>query len=139
MKVSDQVCSLEQAKRLKELGVRQEGLFCFIGDENPDPRYNEPMRLFYESEAIECGKSWYDNRIAAFTVAELGIMLPDYYFAYKRPFGYALYKNEDGGFAVADGTVNGATLDTMAECIANGIIYMIENNLITVDEINARI
>jgi hypothetical protein len=30
MNLQDQVCSLEQAKRLQELGLRQEGIFLWL-------------------------------------------------------------------------------------------------------------
>jgi hypothetical protein len=77
MKLEHQVCSLEQAKRLKELGIIQDSFACYIGDDNPDPRYHEPYELMVTDVAYsEVGASWYDARIAAFTSAELGEMLP---------------------------------------------------------------
>ena len=68
MNVKDQVCSLKQAKRLKELGVKQESLFYhFQQTENDDP------------DVISCDiKDFFNHAIfySAFTVAELGNMLP---------------------------------------------------------------
>lgn len=69
MKLTDQVCSLELAKRLKELGVRQESAFYWVfnpfGDKN------------YKLSFFGC-KVQSDNFdiVSAFTVAELGEMLP---------------------------------------------------------------
>ena len=69
MKLEQQVVSLELAKKLKELGFRDESAFAWCPDRKkivtgcfdaPTPKdYNE-----------------YSNRIAAYTVAELGKMLP---------------------------------------------------------------
>jgi len=68
MKLEDQVVSLELSKKLKTLGVKQESLFSWIYD--PDTgvptlidRWSKDGMFFIAS---------------AFTVAELGKMLPDY-------------------------------------------------------------
>ena len=70
MKLENQVCSLELAKKLRELGVPQESLWYW---KNYCEEWFQPMCSF----AIRRGK--YDNFIpekaeeyAAFTVAELG-------------------------------------------------------------------
>ncbi len=62
MKLEDQVVSLDLAKKLKELGVKQESLFCWISD--------------YDLEFLPTNIRNPDACIAAFTVAELGEMLP---------------------------------------------------------------
>lgn len=64
MKLEDQVCSLELAKRLKELGVKQESLFYWFTNQ-----------LVYRcdlSKWEKCKKYIF----SAFTVGELGEMLP---------------------------------------------------------------
>ena len=64
MPVEHQVCSHELAKRLAELGVRQESVFWWVD-----------RKLMYTG-----GRASHAPRhggIAAFTVAELGEMLPD--------------------------------------------------------------
>ena len=84
MKIEDQVCSLELAKKLKKLGVKQESLFYWV--KHWKGRYEGHVNeLFY-------GKDEDDNvnpHISAFTVAELGEMLPaevncPSYFTVKR-------------------------------------------------------
>src|SRR5439155_13694049 len=62
-----QVCSLDLAKRLKELGVRQESLFIW----NYYP-HTDGYKLQYNPD--------YGSvlNISAFTVAELGEMLPQH-------------------------------------------------------------
>lgn len=64
MEIEKQVCSLEQAKRLKELGVKQESLFYWY--EN----YDKPCDAYVVSRTKEA---------SAYTVAELGEMLPSGY------------------------------------------------------------
>lgn len=68
MKLEQQVCSLELAKKLKELGVKQESLFMWAPSKNG---YGMEIRLkrkisFERSEFV----------YSAYTVAELGEMLP---------------------------------------------------------------
>lgn len=63
MKLENQVVSLELAKRLKELGVKQESVFGYINGQ-----------LYLDGEKQPTKHS--DNCVAAFTVAELGEMLP---------------------------------------------------------------
>lgn len=74
MKLESQITSLEISKRLKELGVKQESLFWWNEGDSPaggstfqleDSKY--PDLIAYED--YEC--------ISAFTVAELGEMLPN--------------------------------------------------------------
>lgn len=81
MKLEDQVCSLELAKRLKELGAKQESAF----------EYRVYLEAIYpfglrETSLVRSGSTkdsfpTYFNKgrievISAFTVAELGEMLP---------------------------------------------------------------
>lgn len=60
MKLKDQVCSLESAKKLKELGVKQDSLW-----------YWETLRTTNYVLSLVKGQGY-----SAFTVAELGEMLP---------------------------------------------------------------
>lgn len=146
MNLQDQVISLEQAKRLKELGVVQESLFCFIGDDDPDPRYNMPHKLYLTTEAYsEVGAGWYDSRIAAFTVAELGVMLPGTQNVISQPvhiddlsrgFLCARLITKGTGFDLIGPFLDGLT---EAEARAAMLIHLLENNLITVEEVNNRL
>lgn len=87
MKLEDQVCSLELAKKLKDLNVRQESAFYWveiIPGENPNtwPGHEKPTRRFelmnhfpfglYENGIYQGEEKYY----SAFTVSELGEMLP---------------------------------------------------------------
>lgn len=64
MKLEDQVCSLELAKKLKSLNVKQESLFSWFYNIN-----NDSWNILPSMHSIG---------ISAFTVAELGEMLPAY-------------------------------------------------------------
>jgi hypothetical protein len=66
--IEHQVCSLELAKKLKELGVRQEGQ-CFWFDDGITPHV-----LYFPADP---NQHIPDGFYAAYTVAELGVMLPD--------------------------------------------------------------
>lgn len=61
--IEKQVCSLELAKKLMGLGVNQESEFVWCDS------FIDGWRVFYKPINKR-------NRIAAFTVAELGAMLP---------------------------------------------------------------
>lgn len=73
MNIEDQVCSLELSKRLKELGVRQESLFYWWDGDDINDEGHSVSRI-----EIENNDSAPSNFVvySAFTVAELGEMLP---------------------------------------------------------------
>lgn len=79
MNIVDQVCTLEQGKKLKELGVVQHSHFAWAYNSfgNGDPyadsleSINNTDRSAFDSPEIIC---------SAYTVAELGLMLPPHYF-----------------------------------------------------------
>lgn len=78
MKIEEQVCSLELAKKLKSLNVKQESLYYWWqhcnkvhqGYEKEKPEYKWVLQPYFKGLAI-------DNAYSAFTVAELGEMLPE--------------------------------------------------------------
>jgi hypothetical protein len=136
MKLQDQCCTLEQAIRLKELGVFAESLGCFIGDPNPDPAFHIPYQfLSYEEAYHECGSSWFDSRIPAYSVAELGVMLPRLCHSFKG------ISNDDflccENFIVSES--KGLFGSTEAHVRAMMLIWLIENKIITVEEVNNRL
>ena len=70
MKLENQVCSLELAKKLKELGVKQDSLFKWHSklDEKGNRVHTEIVYLPIKQM---------EQDYSAFTVAELGEMLPN--------------------------------------------------------------
>jgi hypothetical protein len=122
MKLENQVCSLELAKRLKELGVKQDSLFCWTTDLDI-----EFLPTDIRNDHVV---------IAAFTVAELGEMLPkeingffftqiptinnEWYLFYRHAFSTMNLDNEE---IYSDD-------ENEANARAKMLIYLIENDLI---------
>ena len=81
MKLEQQVTSLELSKKLKELGVKQEGLFLWTLDESYDKEGTLLMKDGHGHYSLLdefCSYSFnkYNYNCSAFTVAELGELLP---------------------------------------------------------------
>jgi hypothetical protein len=117
--LEDQVCSLELSKRLKELGVRQGSLFFWTSG-------GVASRL----EALPILEINY----SAFTVAELGQMLPEDYISCKTEgakFPAIEYKKYWLCYYDLDGC--GSDIMQMEESEANArakmLIYLLENKL----------
>ncbi len=136
MKLEDQVCSLELAKKLKEVGVKQESLWCWgeffnTSSTVPEKRLSEVF-LSWDKEDFRDRPFLGDLKFySAITVAELGAILPF----------EACFLKLNGTWKVE------ALLDINVEvpCIydereanarAKVLIYLIENKLIDVKEIN---
>jgi hypothetical protein len=127
MKLQSQVCSLEQAKRLKELGIIQTSIACYLGTE---------LTLF-ERGVYNWAEQNNIDALAAYTVAELGVMMPD--------LTYSQYLKGEGVWIWSDcGTFNeypedDFTRNTEAESRADAIIYLLELEHITPEEVNNRL
>jgi hypothetical protein len=128
MKLEQQVCSLELAKRLKELGVKQDGVFYWIRNAQYGDMicYGYPPKEDGEENGITCVAS-------ALTVAELGDMLPDITKSWRydymkddetRVWEWACEKDYSHDNPTVEGT-------TEADARAKMLIYLIENHLIT--------
>lgn len=122
MNINLQVCSLEQAKRLKELGVYQWGYFSFFDD----------GRLFISPTVNE--HDYGDPIASAFTVAELGVML-------NEP---TLGTNNEGDLIETNPFASipeeGEGLyDTEAEARAAALIYFLETGNIELGSCNDRL
>lgn len=74
MRLEDQVCSLEHAKKLKELGVPQNSLFYWVPIPN-DTWGNYDLEFVGN---IATGSYGSDNAVSALTDAELGELLPEF-------------------------------------------------------------
>lgn len=135
MKLQDQCCSLELAKQLKELGIKQE---LFDGDSYwVKSTYSGKFKIYCWPGDSE--DKPYDNMVwyKAFGVAELGEMLPDkvffqdkYYFfgtTWKRKcgeYGFKYKNNEKIDYLPAK------IGKTEADARAKMIVYLLENKLI---------
>lgn len=114
MKIESQVCTLNQAKKLKELGILQQSYFV----------WGENNRKVIEEWSIEGNE---DVFYAAYSVAEIGIMLkghntPIYWHVWNE---WCFKENNDPrGYG------------TEASARAEYLIYLIKSNLINVDDCN---
>lgn len=120
MKIEDQVCSVELAKRLKELGVKQESAFYWdIIDKNC-------VFSGYGNVKENNLRNW----CSAFTVAELGEMLPSQYLSCFRDetgwFGYNISPTKEWKEMYP--------CTTEANARAKMLIYLIENKIMEISE-----
>jgi hypothetical protein len=122
MKLEDQVVSLELAKKLKELGVKQESLFWWLElYQGPDDKFNPRYFLNWgKHQDVEV-------QFSAFTVAELGEMLPAHYIDSMKlkEEWFVRYAEVEHNYYHSE------FASTEANARAKMLIYLIENNLIT--------
>jgi len=128
MKLEDQVCSLELAKKLKELGVKQDGLFAWFEEKDKKRIFCE-YRLHQQSrdsqDTFNDGYAATPSEIcSAPTVAELDEMLPFNYTVLKhismeKWFGVEFFM---GGTAKPIGI----SAKTGADARAKMVIYFLE-------------
>lgn len=157
MNIENQVCTLEQAKKLKACGINTD-MPHFSWYENCRSEWVNGVRvqtsgvgetMQTKANAAEFGDS--DSIFPAFTVAELGVMLPDdgegcgdWYT--NRDAG--CYKGNDiDGFSCwhfmdskSPITIEGSKVfPTEAEARAALLIYMLKKNILTPEEANQRL
>lgn len=119
MKLAQQVTNLELSKRLKELGVKQESEFYW-------EEYEEGKAFLWNT-----GHKFINEHFSAFTVAELGEMLPKerYWTDCKMNTGRwrcAEY-SEDG---LAEDGKTSFCAENEADARAKMLIYLLEHKLI---------
>lgn len=124
MKLEQQVVSLELAQKLKELGVKQEGLFYHFVDTHDLAEVSGIAYSFKDMFAIEVD-TVPRKKYSAFTVAELGEMLKD-----KKLPHYENGKWIWGAFGEATRKDWYIIEGTEADARAKMLIYLIENKLI---------
>lgn len=158
MKLEDQVCHLLQAKRLHELGIKQDSIFYHTQERTPSnpnmslygySQESMPIYIMYGRQSSISGNSVYVE-YSAFTVAELGELLPEkflyqdlvcfvssekYCKEYKWIAGIHTvwaYKNP----IVAKKYFPG---DNEAQVRTALLIHLLESKSITAEEINQRL
>jgi hypothetical protein len=132
MKLENQVCSLELAKKLKELGVKQDSLFYWQQGYREMKGDVSASIFTLTQEKAESKKGM--RCFSAFTVAELGEMLPAMTFSggSESTFGKFRcwrYKERERASNVNDRDEFYA--DTEADARAKMLIYLLENALIS--------
>jgi hypothetical protein len=140
--MEQQVCTIAQAKRLQELGVSQDSVFmwcCIMPDPLGEKSYFEPV---YKHEVID---TLHEQLGAAFTVAELGVMLAHGTGMCK--YNHGKWKAEyehDTTIPECRNKGTGTThylvhCKTEAEARAAFLIYSIENGFLKIEEVNQRL
>lgn len=140
MKLENQVCSLELAKQLKELGVKQDSLFYWVSEGTWDKRkdiikpfLSQSTKFIYGS-APDLSEAEYPICYSAFTVAELGEMLPvsvpksylNYWLGITRqPIG----NKWEVSYSDNDEDIVFFEEDSEADARAEMLIYLLENKL----------
>lgn len=164
MKLENQVCTLEQAKRLKALGIEQgNSYFNWYEVSNGDDEGDfdkegvewHPVLCTYDRDqdaavavlAIDPDLTTSDGEFcsykepaSAFTVAELGVMLPDDLCITRSGAGYSAFWEPTDGDDVERISFRGQEyFTTEAECMATVLIDMIGMGVTTVAEVNKRL
>lgn len=132
MKIENQVCTLQQAKKLKELGVKQESTLYWIHDNQlayPDNEYNGNKRAvitygIYGRIGVEVTEV--SIIASAFTVAELGEMIV--HNSDRR----AVYRIDGVWKFVDEKTDLWNEFTTEAQARAAILIHLIESSLLSV-------
>lgn len=139
MTLEQQLTSKDISKCLQELGVKQESLFFYA--KSPANKFRLYPLFFDPKESKEVKLSDKEKEFSAFTVAELGEMLP----GRKEENGIIIYftshKNIDGSWTakVAKTEYPGKKQShiwaevefTEADARGKMLIYLLENKLIT--------
>ena len=150
MKLKNQVSTLEQSEKLLSLGVCRNSQFFhkYLGISDNGAEWDvvcdENLKCYSDTE----------NHIPAFTVAELGVMLPSELLSTEQLVKFLLlqfekpwFENEsyachyiEVDYAYDRGSYIHSQLgSTEAEARAAMLIYLLENNLTTAAEVNERL
>lgn len=133
MKIKDQCVSLELAKKLKELGVKQESLFYYQnnpyndGQDCIDLMINQKESVDGENVIMnsECENNL-NPKYSAFTSAELGEILPVWSDSSKRDTNDWHVRVFDKNIAIKHHSFG----ETEAEARAKMLIHLLEKGLI---------
>ncbi len=136
MKLENQLTSLELSKRLDELGVKQDSLFYWIRNfhTNDDWKIGDNTDINNNKDAVSRRlEPLYKVGASAYTVAELGEMLPDGLHIMIRT-DYMINKWYCEAEHIPSGVfrerLHLETAKNEAEARAKMLVYLIENKLI---------
>lgn len=135
MKLQDQVCTLEQAKRLKELGVIAESLFLWqythIDTRDGYDHTCNIVSFGYKPQSVNT------ELYPAFTVAELGVMMNSEYYTVRDGSEMSSFANwswysdaNDAGFG---------PFNTEAQARSALLIHLLGTGKVTAEEVNQRL
>src|ERR1044072_9188911 len=142
MKLSDQVISLADAKRLKELGISQHSLFVYVNF--PETEFRPELTCIIYSPSPDDYKDP-GEIFSAFTVSEHGEMFPTdllhdsgHHYTWYHRF---CWKGHSLGYSQVGGHDHIEIVWFTTEIAARAalLIHLIEHAWISVEEINKRI
>ena len=132
MRLENQVCSLELAKSLKELGVNKPSIFGWVHHNFGDKKEWIIIKGTNDLKPMNWGdnhcklQEQKDKEISAFTVAELGEMIPSFVELSKvENIKIATIYSEDNGTESNVSFID----DTEANVRAKILIYLLQNNI----------
>ena len=141
MTIEKQLVNRELSQRIKELGVKQESLFWWVKEygysimDGANTIDTEEWGVVYADNLNDTISKQKGEHISALTVAELGEMLPNFigdgtqlFFWNTGNKSYCQYWDKEKKY-IPNG--NAVEADTEADARAKMLIYLIENNLIT--------
>lgn len=125
MKLEDQVTNLEISKRLRELGVKQDSYFVHY-------KLKENEEWNYPTESWQVEDNIRFDTLNCYTASELGELLPKGTSSFKGDFEWKWECSYDCGndFHYTSGG------ETEADSRGRMLIHLLEQKLITVDEVN---
>ncbi len=123
------VCSLELAKELKAAGVKQKSMFYWCSTSG---------NVIFPTGEVRPTYELLDNKFAAFTAGEIGMILPPRVNSYKFHNSdgkdeFICYLRADSGIAMANKLPPGFTVydENEANSRAKELLYLIRHKLIT--------
>lgn len=135
MTLQQQVTSLEISQKLKELGLKQESVYIWCLDRNGADEFDTRLMQNTKNNRITTL-----DHVSAFTVAELGEMLPSNIHQFEKddsdPTGkwFSSAKTDDNTWVAGYGenSTNEVEFEADTEADARGkmLIYLLENNLL---------
>lgn len=139
--LEQQVCSLESAKRLKELGISQQSLYSYVDMGDYRQKKYSGYKPYFKLVDYDCAKArryneFPDEQYSAYTVAELVELLPNRLVGKNFILELVIFKGNQEytiGYRGEPSDKNiWAGADTLANAIAKMLIYLIENKLMEV-------
>lgn len=127
MSLKWQLSNLELSRKLKILGIKQQSAFYYIHSSSLGKKW----RIAAAGTFV---KNYHEEHIAAFTVAELGKLLPD---------GFATYRTPDGKWRLGWNPTLTLSLkefksgcDTEANARSTMLIYLVREGIVKCEEVN---
>lgn len=133
---------MDQAKRLKELGVKQESLFYYA--KMTFPKKESITHIVFCTE-LNTEHYSYEKEYAAFAVAELGVMLPEdkCISAISEDSGATIIYWREQKYSQDSKVISDDDIQmyaaTEASARAAMLIYLLEQNFILVNDVNSRL